>query len=90
MLISRVNSLSDLKSAPNDYNLLYRIAVETELFSQWLDNEHYRYLSNFLKYRIGIVVRQGYVFCNNSFALKLVIEFTSVSCDNVVLKKGLF
>jgi hypothetical protein len=90
MIFSKIKKLSDLKSVPDDYCLLQRLAIESGLYPLWLDNEHYRYLSNFLKYRFGIVVRQGYVFCKNDFACRIVIEFTSIPYDNVIIMKGLY
>lgn len=90
MVISRIKKLSDLKSEPNDYNIVYQIATESGLYPLWLDDVHYRYLPNFLKYRFGIVVREGYVFCKNDFACRIVTEFTSVSYKDVFVMKGLF
>lgn len=43
-----------------------------------------------MKYRFGILVRQGYVFCKNDFAFRIVSEFTSIPDDNIIVMKGLF
>lgn len=85
-----VKKLSDLKYDPNDANVVYTIAVESELYPMWLNDNHYKLLSNFLKYRFGIVVRQGYVFCNSDFACRIVTEFTSIPYGKVIVMKGLF
>lgn len=90
MILSRIKKLSDLKSESSDWDLLYSIATESGLFPVWLDDDHYRYLTNFMKYRFGILVRQGYVFCKNDFACRIVTEFTSVSYKDVFVMKGLF
>lgn len=90
MILDRIKKLSDLKIEPNDCNILYQIATESGLYPLWLDNVHYRYLSNFMKYKFGILVRQGYVFCKNDFACRIVTEFTSVSYKDVFVMKGLF
>ncbi len=90
MILSRVKKLSDLKADPSDWNILYAIATESGLFPLWLDDVHYKYLTNFLKYKFGILVRQGYVFCKNDFACRIVTEFTSVSYKDVFVMKGLF
>lgn len=90
MILSRIKKLSDLKSQPNDWNVLFQIATESGLFSLWLDDGHYKFLTNFIKNKYGIVVRQGYVFCKNDFACRLVTEFTSVSYKDVFVMKGLF
>ena len=90
MNFGRVKTLNDLKSEPNDLDILYQIATESGLYPLWLDNEHYRYLPNFMKYRFGILVRQGYVFCKNDFACRIVIEFTSIPYGKVIVMKGLF
>lgn len=90
MILSRVTNLSDLKAEPNDWNILYSIATESGLYPLWLDNVHYKYLTNFIKYRYGILVRQGYVFCKNDFACRIVTEFTSVPYKDVFVMKGLF
>lgn len=90
MILSRVKKLSDLKSEPSDWNILYSIAVESGLYPLWLDDDHYKFLPNFMKYKFGILVRQGYVFCKNDFACRIVTEFTSVSYKDVFVMKGLF
>lgn len=90
MILSRIKKLSDLKSDPNDWNILYSIATESGLYPLWLDDIHYKYLTNFMKYKFGILVRQGYVFCKNDFACRIVTEFTSVSYKDVFVMKGLF
>lgn len=90
MILSRVNKLSDLKAEPSDRNILYTIATESGLYPLWLDDVHYKYLPNFMKYKFGILVRQGYVFCKNDFACRIVTEFTSVSYKDVFVMKGLF
>lgn len=90
MILSRIKNLSDLKAEPSDFNILYSIASESGLYSLWLDDDHYKFLSNFMKNKIGILVRQGYVFCKNDFACRIVIEFTSVSYKDVFVMKGLF
>lgn len=89
MILSRVKKLSDLKSEPSDLNILYSIATESGLFSLWLDS-HYKFLSNFMKNKFGILVREGYVFCKNDFACRIVTEFTSISYKDVFVMKGLF
>ena len=90
MNICRIKTLNDLKSEPNDLDILYQIATESGLYPLWLDDENYRYLPNFMKYRFGILVRQGYVFCKNDFACRIVIEFTSIPYGKVIVMKGLF
>lgn len=90
MILSRIKCLSDLKSEPSDWNVLYQIATESGLYPLWLDDDHYKYLTNFMKYKFGILVRQGYVFCKNDFACRIVTEFTSVSYNDVFVMKGLF
>lgn len=90
MILSRINNLSELKSEPNDWNILYSIASDSGLYSLWLDDIHYKTLTNFMKNKFGILVRQGYVFCKNDFACRIVIEFTSVSYNDVFVMKGLF
>lgn len=90
MILSRIKNLSDLKTEPSDWDILYSIATESGLYPLWLDDNHYRYLTNFMKYRFGILVRQGYVFCKNDFACRIVTEFTSVSYKDVFVMKGLF
>lgn len=90
MILSRIKRLSDLKSVPSDWNILYAIATESGLYPLWLDDVHYQYLTNFMKYKFGILVREGYVFCKNDFACRIVTEFTSVSYKDVFVMKGLF
>lgn len=90
MILSRIKKLSDLKLESNDWNVLYQIATESGLYPLWLDDDHYKFLSNFMKNKYGIVVRQGYVFCKNDFACRIVTEFTSVSYKDVFVMKGLF
>ena len=90
MILSSVKKLSDLKVDPSDWKILYSIATESCLYPLWLDDSHYKYLSNFMKYKFGILVRQGYVFCKNDFACRIVTEFTSVSYKDVFVMKGLF
>lgn len=90
MILSSIKKLSDLKSYPSDWDILYTIATESGLYALWLDNDHYKYLPNFMKYKFGILVRQGYVFCKNDFACRIVTEFTSVSYKDVFVMKGLF
>lgn len=90
MILSRIKKLSDLNYWPSDWDILYSIATESGLYPLWLDDEHYKYLSNFMKYKIGILVREGYVFCKNDFACRIVTEFTSVSYNDVFVMKGLF
>lgn len=90
MILSSIKKLSDLKTDPSDWNILFSIATESGLYPLWLDDDHYKFLSNFMKYKFGILVRQGYVFCKNDFACRLVTEFTSVSYKDVFVMKGLF
>lgn len=90
MILARIKKLSDLKLEQNDWNILYSIATESGLYPLWLDDDHYKFLHNFMKYKFGIVVREGYVFCKNDFACRIVIEFTSVSYKDVFVMKGLF
>lgn len=90
MILSRIKKLSDLKAGPSDWNILYSIATESGLYSLWLDDDYYKYLPNFMKYKFGILVRQGYVFCKNDFACRIVAEFTSLSYKDVFVMKGLF
>lgn len=82
--------MSDLKIDSRDWNILYSIATESGLYPLWLDDTHYKFLSNFMKYKFGILVRQGYVFCKNDFACRIVTEFTTVSYKDVFVMKGLF
>lgn len=90
MILSRIKKLSDLKPEPSDWNILYAIGSESGLYSLWLDDVHYKNFTNFMKYKFGILVREGYVFCKNDFACRIVIEFTSLSYKNVFVMKGLF
>lgn len=90
MILSRIKNLSDLKADPSDSNILFSIATESGLYPLWLDDDHYKFLPNFMKYKFGIIVRQGYVFCNNDFACRIVTEFSSVSYKDVFVMKGLF
>lgn len=91
MYYGSIKKLSDLKYDPDDACIGYTIAVESELYPMWLNDNRYKLLSNFLKYRFGIVVRQGYVFCNSDFACRIVMEFTSsVPYDHIIVMKGLF
>jgi hypothetical protein len=90
MILSKIKNLSELKEDQNDISILYQIATESGLYSLWLDDNSYRLLPNFLKYKYGIVVRQGYIICNNDFACRIVIEFTSVPYEKVFVMKGLF
>lgn len=90
MILSRINKLSDLKTEPGDLNILYSIATESGLYPLWLDDTHYKFLPNFMKFKFGIIVRQGYVFCKNDFACRIVTEFTSVPYKDVFVMKGLF
>lgn len=90
MILCKVKKLSDLKSEPSDWDLLYTIATESGLYPLWLDDVHYKYLPNFMKFKFGIVVREGYVFCKNDFACRIVTEFTSVPYKDVFVMKGLF
>ena len=90
MILNRIKNLSDLKIEPSDWDVLYTIATESGLYPLWLDDYHYKYLSNFMKYKFGILVRQGYVFCKNDFACRIVTEFTSVAYKDVFVMKGLF
>lgn len=90
MILSRIKKLSDLKTDPNDRNILYSIATESGLYPLWLDDVHYKYLTNFMKYKYGILVREGYVFCKNDFACRIVTEFTSFPYKYVFVMKGLF
>ena len=90
MILSTIKNLSDLKIDSRDWNILYSIATESGLYPLWLDDTHYKFLSNFMKYKFGILVRQGYVFCKNDFACRIVTEFTTVSYKDVFVMKGLF
>lgn len=90
MILSRIKKLSDLKADPSDWIILYSIATESGLYPLWLDDDHYKLLPNFMKYKAGIVVRNGYVFCKNDFACRIVTEFTSISYKDVFVMKGLF
>lgn len=90
MILARIKKLSDLHLDPNDYNILYRIATESGLYPLWLDDFHYKYLTNFMKYKYGILVREGYVFCKNDFACRIITEFTTVCYEDVFVMKGLF
>lgn len=90
MILSRIKKLSDLKAETSDLYILCSIASESGLYSLWLDDDHYKFLSNFMKYKFGILVREGYVFCKNDFACRIVTEFTSVSYKDVFVMKGLF
>jgi hypothetical protein len=90
VILCRIKKLSDLKTEPSDWNILYAIATESGLYPLWLDDVHYEYLTNFMKYKFGILVREGYVFCKNDFACRIVTEFTSVSYKDVFVMKGLF
>ena len=90
MYYGSIKKLSDLNYDPNDANIAYSIAVDCDLYSLWLNDDRYKRLSNFLKYRFGIVVRQGYVFCNSDFACHIVMEFTSIPYNKIIVMKGLF
>ena len=43
-----------------------------------------------MRYKFGIAVRQGYVFCKNDFACRIVIEFTSIAYEKIFVMKGIF
>lgn len=90
MYYGSIHKLSELKYDPNDAYIGYSIAVESDLYSVWLNDNHYKLLSNFLKNRIGIVVRQGYVFCNSDFACHIVSDYTSIPDNHIIVMKGLF
>lgn len=90
MYYGSIKKLSDLKYDPNDSYIGYTIAVESDLYPIWLNDSHYNLLSNFLKYRFGIVVRQGYVFCNSDFACHIVMDYTSIPDNKIIVMKGLF
>lgn len=90
MYYGSIQKLSDLKYDPNDAYIGYTIAVESDLYPVWLNDNHYKLLSNFLKNRIGIVVRQGYVFCNSDFACHIVMDYTSIPDNKIIVMKGLF
>lgn len=90
MILSRIKKLSDLKLESNDWKILCQIAKESGLFFVWLDDDHYKFLTNFMKHKYGIIVRQGYVFCKNDFACRIVTEFTFVPYKDVFVMKGLF
>lgn len=90
MILGKIKKLSDLKTEPTDWNILYSIATESGLYALWLDDVHFKFLTNFMKYKFGIIVRQGYVFCKNDFACRIVTEFTSVSYNDIFVMKGLF
>lgn len=90
MYYGSIKKLSDLKYDPNDSYVGYTIAVESDLYPIWLSDNHYNLLSNFLKYRFGIVVRQGYVFCNSDFACHIVMDYTSIPDNKIIVMKGLF
>lgn len=90
MYYGSINKLSDLKYDPHDAYIGYTIAVESDIYPIWVHDNHYKLLSNFLKYRYGIVVRQGYVFCNSDFACHIVIDYTSIPDNKIIVMKGLF
>lgn len=91
MYYGSIKKLSDLKYDSNDAYIGYNIAVESNLYPIWLNDNHYKLLSNFLKYRYGIVVRQGYVFCNSDFSCHIVMDYTfSIPYDKIIVMKGLF
>lgn len=89
MNFSSISKLSDLKFCRNDAKILYSIAIESGLYWLWCESS-YCCLSNFMKYRYGILVRQGYVFCKNDFAFRIVSEFASIPDGNIIVMKGLF
>lgn len=41
MILSKIKKLSDLKTYPSDWNILYSIATESGLYPLWLDVDHY-------------------------------------------------
>lgn len=86
----KIKKLGDIKEMPDDINTLYQIAYDCGLYDLWLDDTSYLLLPNFLKYRFGIVVRQGYVFCKNDFACRLIVEFTNIPYEKIIVMKGLF
>lgn len=90
MILSKLKKLSDLKEEPNDIEILYQIAIESCLYDVYLDDPEYRLLGNFMRYKFGIAVRQGYVFCKNDFACRIVIEFTSIAYEKIFVMKGIF
>lgn len=90
MNLSSIKKISELKNEPDDWTILYTIATESGLYPLWLDDDRYRYLTNFLKYRYGIIVRSGYVFCKNDFACRIVTELSSIPYGKVIVMKGLF
>lgn len=85
-----IKNLSDLKRASfNDKLLVMRIAKQMGVYILYKHSD-YVYLSNFLKYRYGIVVRQGFCFCNNNHAVVCLLLFTDVPRSHVVFTKGVF
>lgn len=82
--------ISELKPASFDDKVLtFRIAKQLNVYLLFLHSD-YVYLTNFLKYRCGIVVRQGYVICNNNFAVDYLLLLSDVPCSYIIFNKGAF
>lgn len=90
MNLNSIKKISDRKYETDDWSILYSIATESGLYPLWLDDDRYRYFTNFLKYRYGIIVRSGLVFCKNDFACRIVTDLACVPYDKVIVMKGLF
>lgn len=79
-----------LKRATNkDNEILYCISNQLNLYFRFLDSD-YAYLTNYLKFRYGIVVRQGYVICNNNYAVEMLHLMSNIPRSKIKYIKGAF
>lgn len=73
----------------DDKVLAFQISKQLDVYILFLHSD-YKYLTNFLKFRYGIFVRQGYVICNNNLAVDYLLFFSDVPCSHIIYNKGAF
>lgn len=82
--------ITELKPASfDDKVLVFHISKQLDVYNLFLHSD-YKYLTNFLKYHFGIVVRQGYVICNNNLAVDYLLLLSDVPCSHIIFNKGAF
>lgn len=82
--------ITEFKPASFDDKVLtFRISQQLDVYILFLHSD-YKYLTNFLKYRYGIIVRQGYVICNNNLAVVYLLLLSDVPYSHIIFKKGAF
>lgn len=82
--------ITELKASTFDDKVLaFRIAKQLHVYVLFI-HSHYVYLTNFLKYRYGIVVRQGYVICNNNLAVDYLLLLSDIPFSHIIFNKGAF